>query len=438
MAIIRFSPGTSDTGAEQQRPTLLIKEGWVRLEDAGAHWAPRLRGARAELTRAILATGRIRTEDASLPFIGTGFAVGPDLIATAEFIAKMLVKPGQPLTRAWIDFAGEADSAHRDEYEITAVVGMDPDAKLAILKLDRTFDVPRSLRLSETAPQSALGADICVVNYAGNDALRNDPAAVRTLFGDTFDVKRIAPGKITGLEKNGIVLTHDATTLAGGAGAPVIDLDTGDVVGMHFGGAFQRANYAVCAQILQASLAQMQGTGAEPSAQPHPADMADFDILPDAAPAPETGTATGPPPRSPQVPPPPADLARAAIAIPADVLAGAVTPREIFPIDDFIQVYRDFVGAQMTEDHHLLALFRSLPVEFVAGIAVSATAPPLNKLMLRLQYLNTFLDRVGDHLPFYVVLRTAEALTMARPSQSEKFRNHTDRVLAFEAELWGT
>jgi hypothetical protein len=39
--------------------------------------------------------------------------------------------------------------------------------------------------------------------------------------------------------------THEASTLGGASGSAVVDLDTGHVIALHFGGAYLRANYAV-------------------------------------------------------------------------------------------------------------------------------------------------------------------------------------------------
>ena len=40
-------------------------------------------------------------------------------------------------------------------------------------------------------------------------------------------------------------ITHDCSTLGGNSGSAVIDLATGHVIGLHFAGAYLKANYAV-------------------------------------------------------------------------------------------------------------------------------------------------------------------------------------------------
>jgi Trypsin-like peptidase domain len=64
-------------------------------------------------------------------------------------------------------------------------------------------------------------------------------------------VKRLQPGVIRGraeVQSSGnrvAAITHDASTLGGNSGSPVIDVDTGEVVALHFAGEYLKANYAV-------------------------------------------------------------------------------------------------------------------------------------------------------------------------------------------------
>ena len=40
-------------------------------------------------------------------------------------------------------------------------------------------------------------------------------------------------------------IEHDCSTLGGNSGSPVVDLETHQVIGLHFGGRFGVRNYAV-------------------------------------------------------------------------------------------------------------------------------------------------------------------------------------------------
>jgi V8-like Glu-specific endopeptidase len=55
--------------------------------------------------------------------------------------------------------------------------------------------------------------------------------------------KRVAPGKLRGIA--GPSVQHDASTLGGSSGSPVLCFDTHKVVGLHFSGVYGTANHAV-------------------------------------------------------------------------------------------------------------------------------------------------------------------------------------------------
>ncbi|MEM9840575.1 MAG: hypothetical protein AAF830_15660 [Pseudomonadota bacterium] len=95
------------------------------------------------------------------------------------------------------------------------------------------------------------------------------------------------------------------------------------------------------------------------------------------------------------------------------------------------------MDARLVDDHHILVLFGSLPPELISSISGSATGPTLSKLLLRLQYLDAALFKLGEHLPFYNVLKTATVMTVI-PAQIAKFEAHLEVVIAVEQELWGS
>ena len=63
------------------------------------------------------------------------------------------------------------------------------------------------------------------------------------LFGDKYNVKRLAPGQVMRVEDE--LLMHDCSTLGGNSGSPIVDLATGEVLGLHFSGVFLRENRGV-------------------------------------------------------------------------------------------------------------------------------------------------------------------------------------------------
>ena len=78
----------------------------------------------------------------------------------------------------------------------------------------------------------------------------SDPVQDR-IFGGKYNVKRLQPGtvrpraKIASFENVVNAMTHDASTLGGNSGSAVIDVQTWQIVALHFAGEYLKANYAV-------------------------------------------------------------------------------------------------------------------------------------------------------------------------------------------------
>jgi Trypsin-like peptidase domain len=87
--------------------------------------------------------------------------------------------------------------------------------------------------------------DVYVVGYPALDTRRNEPAPIRRIFADIFDVKRLQPGRTVGYSTEYSAIQHDCSTLGGNSGSPVVDLETNQVIGLHFGGRYGVGNYAV-------------------------------------------------------------------------------------------------------------------------------------------------------------------------------------------------
>ena len=192
-----------------------------------------------------------------LPYAGTGFVVGQGLIATNRHVAQ-LFSQGLGLTiryragDAAIDFKRQIDAPddERTAYlSVRAVEMIHPYWDMALLRVD---DLPtdRMLRLSVKSPEELLDHNVVVIGYPARDE-RNDVALQDRIFNRIYNVKRLQPGviraraKIQSFENSVNALTHDASTLGGNSGSAVIEVDTGEVVALHFAGEYLKANYAV-------------------------------------------------------------------------------------------------------------------------------------------------------------------------------------------------
>src|SRR5262249_25119398 len=108
----------------------------------------------------------------------------------------------------------------------------------------------RTLRLSVRSPEELLDHKVVVIGYPARDD-RSDLALQDRVFNRTYNVKRLQPGfiraraEIQSFVNNVNAMTHDGSTLGGHSGSAVIDIDSGDIVALHFAGEYLKANYAV-------------------------------------------------------------------------------------------------------------------------------------------------------------------------------------------------
>ena len=192
-----------------------------------------------------------------LPYAGTGFVVGQGLIATNRHVAQIFAQ-GLGLTiryragDAAIDFKRQVDAPddERTAYlSVRAVEMIHPYWDMALLRVDG-LPTGRMLRLSVKSPEELLDRNVVVIGYPARDE-RSDAALQDRIFNRTYNVKRLQPGviraraKVQSFENAVNALTHDASTLGGNSGSAVIEVDTGEVVALHFAGEYLKANYAV-------------------------------------------------------------------------------------------------------------------------------------------------------------------------------------------------
>ena len=83
------------------------------------------------------------------------------------------------------------------------------------------------------------------------------------IFGKTYNKKRLAPGGIT--EVKSTLLLHNCTTLGGNSGSAVVDLDSGEALGLHFSGSFLATNYAVPRRHREAAARRCSRRARDPS-----------------------------------------------------------------------------------------------------------------------------------------------------------------------------
>jgi endonuclease G len=220
---------------------------WEHLNDA----APK-----ARLERVIPAVGRVELPgNPTKPYSGTGFIVGPNLLMTNRHVAadfssgvgsqELRFLPGQPSA---MDFVQEREPRPGIVVEVKQVVMVHPFWDMALLRVDGLPPGRAPLGLVVAPPPD--GDDIAVIGYPAFSPY-NDAKLQAEIFGGVFNVKRLQPGKLKGIQatksfgKTVDAVGHDASTLGGNSGSAVIHTATGNVVALHFAGNYLKMNYAV-------------------------------------------------------------------------------------------------------------------------------------------------------------------------------------------------
>jgi V8-like Glu-specific endopeptidase len=212
---------------------------------------------RDAIKASIARVGRVEvTGHPKLDWVGTGFLAGSDTIVTNRHVAREFVRAGwsdgwrfRPGMSASVDFNREQGAAERLEFAVTGIVGIHDQYDLAVLKVAQADGsghvLPTPLPVAAAQLGDVLDRMVYVVGYPAWDGCRNDALHMRKIFRDTYDVKRLQPGLVASWTEGAHLLTHDCSTLGGNSGSPVIDLETHQVIGLHFGGRYLTANTAI-------------------------------------------------------------------------------------------------------------------------------------------------------------------------------------------------
>jgi hypothetical protein len=235
------------------RPAILIQEGdffpppreWSRLADD-----------RERICAVIASCGRIEVKGhLNLDWLGTASLVAPTTLMTNRHVAQEFSSRAgerwtfRPHMTSGIDFLEELGSTASLRFEITETIGIHDQHDFALLRVESTSSggetLPDPLAVAASEPPDLFGRDVYAVGYPCWDGRRNEPESIRRIFTDIYNVKRLQPGKAVAYSTQYSAVQHDCSTLGGNSGSPVVDLETHQVIGLHFGGRYGVGNYAV-------------------------------------------------------------------------------------------------------------------------------------------------------------------------------------------------
>jgi len=257
--------GAALTSAEQDRLEAIIHETGrpAYIIDNGSfvpngEWASLGQGdVRRNIESAIPSVGRIEVPNDFRPYAGTGFVVGENLLMTNRHVARIFaVGTGTKMLKfdagqiAGIDFMRELPGPNKPDpvfLEIKEVVMIHPYWDMALLRTKQNLsDSHKPLQLSVAPPEDLSGRQVVVIGYPAKDR-RSNLKVQEEIFGGRYQIKRLLPGLHDGpiAYAGQNVMGHDTSTLGGASGSAVLDVKSGEVVGLHYAGEYMKSNYAV-------------------------------------------------------------------------------------------------------------------------------------------------------------------------------------------------
>jgi V8-like Glu-specific endopeptidase len=250
------------------RPVVDIVDDQMKVDQLSTKWVHlSVEGLKSRIEACLLSVGRIEVPSLpSLPYAGTGFIVGDNLLMTNRHVAAIFATGvGRSLRfqtglDASVDFYREIGRTSSETLSVEEVLMIHPRWDMALLRVDGLPENRKPLSLSTADPSSLTDREVVVVGYPGYDPLGDEEfqRIQNRIFRGAYYVKRLQPGLLKPREqvesfKNMVeVVTHDGSTLGGNSGSAVLLIPNSatepiSVVGLHFAGRYLVANYAVSA-----------------------------------------------------------------------------------------------------------------------------------------------------------------------------------------------
>ncbi|MER7555872.1 serine protease [Nocardioides sp. NPDC126508] len=274
-------PGVEAIVRRFTRPVFLVQDSTVTPPADSATFAggesavieSRMHDAEAFLKVAIPSVGRIDLANHAMDWCGTGWMVHPEIAVTNRHVAELFAAAdgsafpfraaeGGRFVKASIDWRREYARPGEAVVRVEEVLWIEPDGgpDLALLRVRASDEdgnpapVPITL-MSQADVDDSVGSWVSVIGYPAQSPY-NDLADQQRIFDGIYGVKRVAPGAVMAVTPDGR-LHHDATTLGGNSGSVVMDMVTGQAVGLHFGGFEGDRNMAVQAPVVADRLATL-------------------------------------------------------------------------------------------------------------------------------------------------------------------------------------
>lgn len=223
------------------------------------NWANLLRRHEDEIRLASNAVGLIHGVDQQV--VGTGFLVAPNVVMTTKFVWDYIDwaperTPSGECKRPYLCMDHGDSTCEVKLFFRELLYPSGQEASQVVLIEVVGHDPVQYPFLSITNPlppaNTIIGQYAFVIGYSFHDA-RLPKVFEDRLLGGKYGIKRLMPGRILSLSANTFgqsdsvsdgrvdssMFTSDISTTGGTAGGPIIDLSTGKVLGVSFGGAWR-------------------------------------------------------------------------------------------------------------------------------------------------------------------------------------------------------
>jgi formylglycine-generating enzyme required for sulfatase activity len=260
---------------ERDRPrdravTRAIQEYWIRLSPAlrvenGSFVTPPpewqvLERYRTTIESALrsLVILRVEPDENGLFYYGNGFLVGNWVVVTHRSVVQFgSADPAggfKPGLKMFAEFAADhpvwpdASSPSSESRVPLTLAAYDAESEVVLLQPDWLASPPRRetrpLRAAKQASNQPVGRVVVVTGYAQRDQ-RSDPAVLSRIMADVYNVLRVHVGRITAIESPPLRVAHNCFTSTGTGGSPLIDLETGEVLAVHFAARYDPGPYGL-------------------------------------------------------------------------------------------------------------------------------------------------------------------------------------------------
>jgi endonuclease G, mitochondrial len=218
----------------------------------GPPWQPWFKAHGTNISAACPSVGLIVTSGLNpRPTPATGFLVDKNVIMTCQHVLNTFTTgfPGKRKLRVgakpFIVFGAEAGANDTVQVPIVGVVGEHKQYDAVLLRIGNASHLPAAaLKLAPKPWPGTKPRPVCAIGHPAMLPPNAEPI-YHQVFPPPYEVKRVSPGLATqGGDAIPLVL-HDASTWEGNSGSPIVDFQTGFVVGLHFAGTFHVENRAV-------------------------------------------------------------------------------------------------------------------------------------------------------------------------------------------------